>query len=168
MVDAPAPAATAGPPPTADPQDPLPESNWKWRRIFVFSSSVLCAAGIAIVLVMLYAIARTTLDGRQSVQTTLATIEALYNLGWWLAILTLIDRALYLIAPSAEQATKMLATVSALKSGVGFASSSRAVGPDGEATSSSTAGPAPAPATPPTPPVPPTAPVAPQEVDLAP
>lgn len=159
------PAATAGPPPTADPQDPLPESNWRWRRIFVFSTTVLCSLGILIIMVMLYRIVQVDLSGRQGVQTTLATIEALYKLGAWLVILTLVDRVLYLIAPSAEQATKMLATVSALKSGVGFSSFSRAVGPEGEASSTSSAGPAPAPLAPPTPPV---APTPTDEVDLSP
>jgi hypothetical protein len=161
------PAATAGPPPTADPQDPLPESNWKWRRYYVFGATILCSIGILIIMVMLYRIAKLDLAGRQGVQTTLATIDALYGLGKWLVILTLVDRILYLIAPSAEQATKMLATVSALRSGVAFASSSRAVGPQGEASSESTAGPAPAQAVQPVPPLPPTPPHN-REVDLAP
>lgn len=107
---------------------------------------------------MLYRIAKVDLSGRQGVQTTLATIQALFDLGRWLVILTLVDRVLYLIAPSAEQATKMMATVSALKSGVGFASSSQASGPQGQASSEARAGPAPAA------PAPPAAP----EVDLAP
>lgn len=162
MTDS-APAATVGPPPSADPQDPLPESNWKWRRIFVFAATAVCSAGIGIILFMLYQIAKVDLSGRQGVQTTLATITALYELGRWLVILTLVDRVLYLIAPSAEQATKMMATVSALKSGIGFASSSQASGPSGTASSASAAGPAVAPATPPAAPV-----AAKPEVDLAP
>lgn len=136
-------AAATTRPPTADPQDPLPESNWKWRRIFVFLNSLAASAGIAVVLGLLFSIARETLEGRQSVQTTLATIEALYGVAWWLVILLLADRTLYLIAPSAEQATKMLATVSALKSNVSFTSASRATAPDGStATATSAAGPA--------------------------
>jgi hypothetical protein len=145
-ADQDAPAATAGPPASVgDPQDPLPESNWKWRRWYVFGSTVLCSIGILIVLLMLYRIAKVDLAGRQGVQTTLSTIEALYGLGWWLILLTLVDRVLYLIAPSAEQATKMIQTVSALKAGVGFASRSTASGPEGTATSSAVAGPASAP-----------------------
>jgi hypothetical protein len=172
MTDASAPAASAGPPPTADPQDPLPESNWKWRRWYVFGATTACSVGILVILVMLYRIARVDLVGRQTDKTTLATIEALYQLGRWLVFLTLVDRVLYLIAPSAEQATKMLATVSALKSGVGFASSSKASGPQGEASSASTAGPAavaPVPPAPPIPPIPPAPPAPPgPEPDLAP
>lgn len=141
MTDSSTPAASAGPPPTADPQDPLPESSWKWRRIFVFLSTATTSVGILIIMLMLYQIAKVDLSGRQGVQTTLATIESLYNLAFWLIILTLVDRVLYLIAPSAEQATKMLATVSALKSGVAFTSTSRATSSEGEAVSTSAAGP---------------------------
>jgi hypothetical protein len=136
------PAATAGPPPTAEAQDPLPESSWTWRRLYVFLSTVVCSVGIAFIMYMLFRISQQELNGRQSVETTLATTEALYKLGAWLVVLTLVDRVLYLIAPSAEQATKMLATVSALKSGVGFSNTSRAAGPEGEAETVVTAGPA--------------------------
>jgi hypothetical protein len=131
VADSTSPTVIAGSPPSADPQDPLPESNWKWRRWYVFGATSACSVGILVILIMLYRIAKVDLTGWQSAQTTLATIEALYQLGRWLVLLTLVDRVLYLIAPSAEQATKMLATVSALKSGVGFATTSRAVGPQG-------------------------------------
>lgn len=137
------PAAAASPPPTADPQDPLPESNWKWRRIFIFLSSGIAVAGVAAVLWMLFAVVKNDLEGRQDVRTTLSTVEALYNLGWWILILLLVDRVLYLIAPSAEQAAKMLATVSAWKSGISTASAARSSAPDGSTAEASThAGPA--------------------------
>jgi hypothetical protein len=60
---------------------------------------------------------------------------------------------LYLIAPSAEQAGKWIATVTAWRSGVSTASTARSRSPDGgTAEASTTAGPAAAPAAPPDPP----------------
>lgn len=153
-------SAAASPPVTADPQDPLPESNWKWRRIFIFLSSLIAVGGVAVVLWMLHGVVKTDLAGRQDVRTTLATVEALYNLGWWILMLLLADRILYLIAPSAEQATKMLATVWAWKSGVSTASAARSTAPDGSTAEASTsAGPAGVPPAP----APPQAPDAPLE-----
>lgn len=146
--------AAAPRPPMLDPQDPLPESNWKWRRIFIFAASVLEAIALGFVLWMLYRLATLTLgDDHQDNQTVRNSIEALYNLGFWLIILCLADRVLYLIAPSAEQATKMLATVSAWKANISTTSIARSSGPDGTVAEASTAagpaaGPAAAPAAP--------------------
>jgi putative chitinase len=138
----------------ADPQDPLPESSWFWRRLLIFAGVISCAIGIAIILGMLHIIATKGLASPDTVngaQIALHSIEALYNLGFWLVILVLVNLTLYLIAPSAEQATKMLATVSALKAGVSFTSRAAIDTGTGRAESSSVAGPAspaPAPAAP--------------------
>lgn len=154
---------TGGPPPVADPQDPLPESNWKWRRIFVFVFGGLAIAGVATVLVMIAAMGNETLRliGRlgtardvraldSSLDVVTASINSLQSLGFWLIILVMVDRVLYLIAPSAEQAAKMMATVSAWKGGISTTSTARATGPDGStAEASKTAGPAAVPAAPP-------------------
>lgn len=141
---------SAGPPPTADPQDPLPESNWTYRRILVFLGELLRAIGLGVILAMLFFVARAALaamqtDTANAANILLATIESLYNLGWWLVMLTLVDRVLYLIAPSAEQATKMLATVHAWKSGVSTAVKAKTASPAGRAETSTIAGPAVAP-----------------------
>lgn len=150
-----APAVTTGPPATADPQDPLPESNWVWRRIFVFVFGGIAMAGVAAVLWIIWEIARSTLQligllgALRDVQALNGavdvignSVEALRNLGFWLIILVMVDRALYLIAPSAEQAAKMMATVSAWKGGVSTSSTARATSPDGSvAEATKTAGP---------------------------
>jgi hypothetical protein len=140
-------AVTAGPPLAADPQDPLPESNWKYRRWLVFGSEIARTIGFGIIITMLFFIAKAALKAMQAdtanaAQILLQAIEALHNLAWWLVILALVDRVLYLIAPSAEQATKMIATASALKGGVTFASRSAIATPQGRAEASSSAGPA--------------------------
>jgi hypothetical protein len=142
--DEPSVAASAAPPPTADPQDPLPESNWKYRRIFVFSAGICYVVGVGVIVGLLYSIAKATLaEGARDPATTRATVEALYSIAWWLVMLALVDRVLYMIAPSAEQATKMLATVSAWKGGVSTTSLARSSTPGGgSAEASVTAGPA--------------------------
>jgi hypothetical protein len=136
-------SVTAGPPLTADPQDPLPESNWFYRRLLTFSGIALCALGLAIILAILYRLATLAAlspDTPNATQVQLHTIEALYNLGFWLVIIILVNLTLYMIAPSAEQATKMLATVSALKGGVAFSSRAAVATPSSRAETSSSAG----------------------------
>jgi hypothetical protein len=152
MSDAPH-AAAAAPPPTADAQDPLPESNWFWRRIFV---GVIC--GAILFMVWWYAddIGEVALKNSGASEAAVNGLVDLLKLELYLLGLVIM---LYLIAPSAEQAGKWLATISAWKGGVSTASTSRAIGSDGSVAESTTsAGPAAeAPKTPPKP-----------EVDLAP
>jgi hypothetical protein len=149
--------AAATPPPTADPQDPLPESNWFWRRIFV---GIICGTLLFIVWWYADAIAKVALqDGKGVVESVLGLVSllklALYLLG--LVIM------LYLIAPSAEQAGKWIATVSAWKGGVSTSSSAKSTAPDGSSAEARTAaGPAVGA------PAPPATPAKPGEVDLAP
>lgn len=144
------PAVTAGPPPTADPQDPLPESNWTWRRIFIFLVALLTMAGLAAVLLMIYTVAKEVLnligtlstarDVRaldQSLASVDAATQALYRLGFWLIMVQIVNQVLYLIAPSAEQAAKMMATVSAWKGGVSTSTFTRAVSADGSVAETS-------------------------------
>ena len=167
-------AAASGPPPTADPQDPLPESNWTWRRYFVFGLAVLAVGALAVILFMLYGLGTETLDViarlsgardvralDQSLEVIGAIIEGLVRLGVHLSGIIFALLIAYLIAPSAEQATKMIATVWAWKGGVSTSSVSRSYAPDGsKAEASARAGPAssaPAPE-----PAAPAAPVAPE------
>jgi hypothetical protein len=95
----------------ADCQDPLPESNWLYRRWLVFAGEAFRMAALAFILFALYRLAAQAADPTEAVRH-------LYRLGVALVILSLVDRILYLIAPSAEQATKMMATVSAWRAGV--------------------------------------------------
>jgi hypothetical protein len=110
MSDQPTVSIAAAPPAT-DCQDPLPESNWLYRRWLVFAGEALRAVGLAFIMFALYGVATTGPAGAEAT-------GYLYQLGVWLIILSLVDRVLYLVAPSAEQATKMMATVSAWRGGV--------------------------------------------------
>lgn len=83
--------------PVLDPQDPLPESNWFWRRLFLIGALVILSAIKAL---------ETLLD-RQQFMTD---------------FLILADLVLYAVAPSAEQAYKMFQLTTLFKSGVVFSS----------------------------------------------
>lgn len=91
---------TAAPPvATQDPQDPLPESNWEWRRWFIFSTQGLLIGAL------LYALHQST------------EMAAAWVVGGIIA-----NSIFYLCAPSAEQVAKMFASVSAMKAGISFTS----------------------------------------------
>jgi hypothetical protein len=141
------PAAIASPPQTAtaDPQDPLPESNWFWRRVFV---GVICAAILGLVWWYADDIGEVALKGGAGAVEAVRGLVDLLKLSLYLLGLVIM---LYLIAPSAEQAGKWLATISAWKGGVSTTSTSKATASDGskaEATTSAglPAGAAPKPA----------------------
>lgn len=125
------PAAAATPPPTADPQDPLPESNWLWRRLLAFM--IVGVIGWQQVMAG-NRIARWGDKGAHE-----KAIDALLDMTHWHISALGGLLILYMIAPSAEQVAKILSTLSAWKSGISTTSTSRAVAPDGsmaEATTS--------------------------------
>jgi hypothetical protein len=125
-----------------DPQDPIPESNWIPRRLLIASGVIIGSAGIAYVLFLI---------GQLGKAKPLEAIEALVSVAHWILALMVIDRILYLVAPSAEQVTKMFATLSAWKNGITFRSTATATTPDGgKVTATQASGPS-APASPPPP-----------------
>ena len=149
------PAARGAPPPTADPQDPLPESNWFWRRTFIFLvlASLLAGAWFKVDIVGQVAL--------RNGQTSPDAILGLISIIKWALALSGILMLFYLVSPSAEQVVKMLATLSAWRAGVSTTSTSRATAPDGSmAEATTSAGKAPGIAPPATTPSP--------EVDAAP
>lgn len=136
MSDATAtPTATASPP-SVDAQDPLPESNWLWRRIFVF---LLTAALLVLVWIKVDSVADVARMGSRE------AIEGLVSLLRWCLWLIGILVLFYLLAPSAEQTAKLIQTARSLREGVRFQSVTRASGPEGTVETMNTAGPAPAP-----------------------
>lgn len=118
------------PPLLADPQDPLPESNWLWRRLLTF--------GIVIFIAWQLHLAGTRIArvGGEHSQDVLLTLSK------WLIVAWLISVLLYMIAPSAEQVAKMLATLSAWRSGISTAVTSRVATKQGTAETRTLAGPA--------------------------
>lgn len=97
----------------SDPQDPLPESNWLWRRVFIFGTSIA-------VLYLVY--------GAVDRLGTVAVVRPDIGIAAFVSIVKLLVFTLnflvlcYTVAPSAEQITKMVKTASLLKSGVQVAS----------------------------------------------
>lgn len=130
-------AATAGPPPTVDAQDPLPEGAWLWRRVFVFGVTVIL---LALVWAKIDAVSDVARNGSE---TAIAGLVKLLRL-----CLILIGALIlfYLLAPSAEQLTRLIQTARTLRSGVAIRTQQTATAPDGStATARSEAGPAPLP-----------------------
>lgn len=119
---------------TLDPQDPIPESNWGYRRLFLFLG-LIWLLGIK-------------------------TFEATHDTpNLWTDFLILAIIVVYTIAPSAEQATKMFQIAGVLKAGVNLATAATATTPDGTTTTtaaSATSAAAPAAPAEPVQPVPPT------------
>jgi hypothetical protein len=92
-----------------DLQDPLPESNWFWRRVFTFAVT-------AAVLWMLWgAIDRL---GAVAMVRPENGVPALLKLCKALITFSMMMITYYMVAPSAEQIIKMMKTATLLKSGV--------------------------------------------------
>lgn len=122
-------AATAGPPASVEVQDPLPESTWLWRRVYVFVLTTVCCVGVGL-------FAGAIADSNTENQT-----RAFLSLARWTLLMLWFVMTYYLIAPSAEHVTRMWQTASVLKSGVGLSSFKQAVAPDGStATAQNDAG----------------------------
>lgn len=115
------------PPPAIDIQDPLPEANWLWRRVLSYA---LCLAFLGMMVGFGWAMFKIvnsvtgkidTMSAAAVVEITLAalrTVEAMFRLMFW-ALLVVVTY--YMVAPSAEQITKMLQTAGLLKAGVQIA-----------------------------------------------
>lgn len=127
-----------GPNSHPDLQDPLPESSWLWRRIFVFTTT-------AAVLFMLWgAIDRLAAVALSAPQLG---VPALLSLCKWIIGFSGMMATYYMVAPSAEQITKMVKTAALLRGGVQVAGRQR-VGADGSTETAKTVGRPPAPPVP--------------------
>lgn len=130
--------ADTAPKTTVDLQDPLPESSWLWRRIFVYAVT-------AAVLWMLWG-AIIQLGNVALVEPRLG-VPALLSLCKWIIGMTALMATYYMVAPSAEQIVKMLKTAALLRGGVQVAGRQR-VAPDGTTDTAKTVGRPPAPPVP--------------------
>lgn len=95
--------------PPIDLQDPLPESNWVWRRVFVF------AVTAAVLWMTWKGIDRL---GAVAMVEPTRGVPALLSLCKSLLFLTMLMATYYMVAPSAEQIVKMMKTAALLRSGV--------------------------------------------------
>lgn len=123
-----------------DPQDPLPEANWLWRRVFIFAVT-------SAVLYLVYG----SVDrlGAVAVVKPEIGIAAFVSIVKLLVFTINVMALFYMVAPSAEQITKMIKTASLLKSGVQINSRARYQRPNHAEETSATIGKPPLPPTPP-------------------
>lgn len=141
------------PPPALDLQDPLPEANWLWRRVFTFIAvgaifAILIGLAIATNRIVGNVVGRIDTMNAQAVaeiaKQALVVILRMFTLMFWALMVTI---TYYMIAPSAEQITKMLQTAGLLKAGVQMAS--RTVETPERRETAATVGTPPQPVTPP-------------------
>lgn len=116
--------------PDHDIQDPLPESSWLWRRVFTFVAVVIVFAlliGLSVAANRIVASVVERIDTMSPQAVADITIRALdvigemFRLMFW-ALLVIVTY--YMVAPSAEQITKMLQTARLLRAGVQVAARS--------------------------------------------
>lgn len=122
MADSPPAAATAGPPPSADIQDPLPESNFFYRRVFCY--------GVSVILLGMLSLIVWRLQGD----------EELRMVAMYLCLLLFMVVTYYMIAPSAEQVVKMLQTAKLFTRGVRTTATATAENEMGRASTTTTTG----------------------------
>jgi hypothetical protein len=115
---------TPTPPALVDMQDPLPESNWLWRRVLTFVAIVFI---FALMTGLGYAVHRIVggvierIDGMSAPAVADITIRALgviERMFGWMYWSLLVVVTYYMVAPSAEQIAKMISAVALLKGGV--------------------------------------------------
>lgn len=138
-----------------DMQDPLPESNWLWRRVLTFLAIIVIfslMSGLAYAVHRIVGGVIQRIDGMSAQAVADITVRALgviERMFGWMYWSLLVVVTYYMVAPSAEQIAKMIGAVSLLKGGVGTASRTTVTDRDGKTEVASTTG------IPPTPMVPP-------------
>jgi hypothetical protein len=121
--------------PTEDPHDPLPESTFLWRRLTTW---VVCVALLVLIYVNVLSLA------------AMQESAGIVKVTGWLCLLLWIALTYYMVAPSAEQITKVIQLARIWRSGVDLTQLSK----PSEAVDTAPAPPvAPAPPPPPPPPV---------------
>lgn len=80
-----------------DPQDPLPEATWSYRRWFTYGVTIACLAGVSWII------------------HKLAEGQHLAGVAYGLIGLCALLATYYLIAPSAEHVVKLFKAASLLK-----------------------------------------------------
>lgn len=121
----------------ADPQDPLPEASWLWRRVFTF-----VVLGVAFLILIGLATATNrivgnvvgriaSMDAHNVAQITIVALNTMLDMFKMMFYIALVAITYYMVAPSAEQIVKVIQTAGLLKSGVSIASRASFMGADG-------------------------------------
>jgi hypothetical protein len=98
-------ASSSGDPATAqvDVQDPLPETNWFWRRVYTF---VLSLVSVALIWYGLESVTRA------------GDMAAVYKITRYMIGVHVLLITFYMVAPSAEQMVKLIQAAKLLQAGV--------------------------------------------------
>jgi hypothetical protein len=102
-----------------DVQDPLPETSWLWRRIYVFTFSMISVAFI------LYGL--ESLHGMREA-------EAVYRITRYMIAVHAMLILFYMVAPSAEQIVKLIQAARIIREGVPITRSAVVETPQGGRT----------------------------------
>jgi hypothetical protein len=105
-----------------DAQDPLPESNWFYRRVFLFGLTIAAVIGCVWVIWPLRVLAY---------QGNRDAIMGVIDLPFYLLGVIVINTIFYTVAPSGEQVAKMFNLASLLSRGASWMTTSAAAAPGG-------------------------------------
>lgn len=86
-----------------DPQDPLPENDWFWRRTYTFVMTLASLGFIWFGVEALYSMARP---------------ELLYSITRYMIGILFVQILFYMVAPSAEQIVKLIQAAKIIRSGI--------------------------------------------------
>jgi hypothetical protein len=123
----------ATPPPSVETHDPIPESNWFWRRVFVFAVCTMVCIGVwGMVITMVH------LAG----DNPALIVNAFVKIIMWLLLFAWFAMTYYIVGTSGEQVVKIVQTAGMFKSGLSQTVTQIAEGADGsKATAQTTTGP---------------------------
>lgn len=100
---------------TIDPQNPLPESSWFWRRVITIAITIASGAALWHVLEALH---------------DLGSADGLLELGKWILCFCGLVLTYYFVGPSAAELTNMIQTASIMKRSIGLATTTAQNNPD--------------------------------------
>lgn len=128
---------TSAPPPTVQTHDPIPESNWLWRRVFVFLLCSMVCIGIWVMTITMVNLSGNNPD---------LIVGAFVKIIGWLLLLVWFAMTYYIVGTSGEQVVKIVQTAGLFKQGLSQTVTQIAEGADGsKATAQTTTGPVAAP-----------------------
>lgn len=99
-----------------DIQDPLPETNWFWRRVYTF---VLSLVSVGMIWYALEAV------------TNAGDMDSIYRIARYMIGVHVLLITYYMVAPSAEQIVKLIQAAKLLQAGVPITRRASVQGPQG-------------------------------------
>jgi hypothetical protein len=104
-----------------DPQDPLPESNWLYRRLFIFGFSIVA---------MVFMWRRGEYVQSLGTANPVIVIQAQYDMFQWMMYYSILLIIFYMVAPSAEELIRIIQTARSIRTGVSFKHTEKPIMPD--------------------------------------